>query len=77
MIPETNPFKVPSVGEWEFKQKYPQFYAKGNYVRDSSTGRWTAAVTEETCKAFDGFVCKVRLGVTDATSMIYDENSTI
>ena len=60
VIPETNPFQVPSVGEWDIKH-YTKFYSK-DYVRDSSTGLWMAALTEETCKANDGFVCKVRLG---------------
>ena len=34
-----------------------------DYVKDNTTNMMTAAVTEETCKANDGFVCKVRLGV--------------
>ena len=31
------------------------------YVKDAITGLWMVAVSEETCKASQGFVCKVRL----------------
>ena len=40
------------------------------YVKDSTTGLWMEAVSEETCKASEGFVCKVRLDAGDVTSMI-------
>ena len=42
----------------------------GKYVKDSTTGLWMIPVTEETCKASEGFVCKVRLDADDMTSMI-------
>ena len=47
----------------ERKWKWADFYKSADYVRDNTTNLMTAAVTEETCKANDGFVCKVRLGV--------------
>ena len=31
------------------------------YVKDSRTELWMLPVSEETCKASQGFVCKVRL----------------
>lgn len=31
------------------------------YVKDSKTGLWMIPVSEETCKASQGFVCKVSL----------------
>ena len=40
------------------------------YVKDSRTGLWMIPVTEETCKASEGFVCKVSLDAGDMTSMI-------
>ena len=40
------------------------------YVNDSRTGLWMIPVTEETCKASEGFVCKVSLDAGDMTSMI-------
>ena len=32
---------------------------RSKYRKDSSTGLWMIPVTEETCQANDGFVCKV------------------
>ena len=43
---------------------------RGKYVKDSRTGLWMFSVTEETCKASEGFVCKVSLDAGDMTSMI-------
>ena len=54
-------WKTRPVDEWDYNQKGEEEKAKYRY--DSSTGRWMVAVTEETCKANDGFVCKVRLCV--------------
>merc|ERR1719458_558669 len=69
IILETNPFKVPSVVEGIYekgphivgvrKEEWANFYKSDNYVKDNTTNRMTAAVTKETCKANDGFVCKV------------------
>ena len=73
MIPESNPFKVPSVTEEHFEkgpklhgrreEGWADFYSSNDYVKDEATNRMMASPTEETCKASDGFVCKVRLGV--------------
>ena len=38
---------------------------RAKYRKDSSTGLWMIPVTEETCMANDGFVCKVRFGATE------------
>ena len=54
-------WKTKPVEEKDFNQKGEEERAK--YRKDSSTGLWMAGVTEETCEANDGFVCKVRLGV--------------
>ncbi len=78
MIPESDPFKVPSVTE-EYFEKGPKlwiwneiigeyerkkdFYSSDDYVKDETTNLMMAAPTEEACKDNDGFVCKVRLGV--------------
>ena len=78
MIPESDPFKVPSVTEEDFekgpeletskdkkerKEEWSDFYSSDDYVKDKTTNRMVAAPTEEACKDNDGFVCKVRLGV--------------
>ena len=77
MIPESDPFKVPSVTEEDFekgprlqtsstferKEEWSDFYSSDDYVKDETTNRMVAAPTEEACKDNDGFVCKVRLGV--------------
>ena len=55
----TTVWKTEPVEEWEYNQKGEEEKAK--YRPDSSTGLWMVAVTEETCNAVDGFVCKVRL----------------
>ena len=87
MIPESDPFKVPSVteedfekgpraGEWnnegerERKEEWSDFYSSENYVKDETTNLMMAPTTEETCKANNGFVCKVSLDTGDRTSMI-------
>ena len=44
--------------EREYNQKGEEEKAK--YRKDSSTGQWLVPVTEDTCEANDGFVCKVR-----------------
>ena len=78
MIPESDPFKVPSVTEEDFekgpelytskvkkerKEEWSDFFSSDDYVKDETTNRMVAAPTEEACKDNDGFVCKVRLGV--------------
>ena len=80
MIPESNPFKVPSISEEDFKNgfreynagwikkaEWANFYNTDDYVKDKTTGRMVAAPTVETCRANHGFVCKVRL---DAGSLL-------
>ena len=62
MIPESDPFKVPSVTEEDFGP-YHDFYSSDDYLKDETTNRMVAATTEEACKDNNGFVCKVRLGV--------------
>ena len=62
MIPESDPFKVPSVTEEDF-EKWADFYSSDDYVKDKTTNLMMAPTTEEACKDNDGFVCKVRLGV--------------
>ena len=77
MIPESDPFKVPSVTEKDFekgpklwtgskferKEEWSDFYSSDDYVKDETTNRMMASITEAACKDNDGFVCKVRLGV--------------
>ena len=76
MIPESDPFKVPSVTEEDFekgpragppgqerKQEWSNFYSSDDYVKDELTNLMMAPITEGVCKAYDGFVCKVGLGV--------------
>ena len=69
MIPERNPFKVPSVRDEYFKKgpawlvgpgkkDWAKFYSSDDYVKDEATNRWMATTTEEAC---EGFVCKVKL----------------
>ena len=49
----------------ETEETYDKYYRgkeKGaKYVKDVGTGLWMLAVSEESCKASQGFVCKVRL----------------
>ena len=72
MIPESDPFKVPSIteedfekgprlfeDEWKRKEEWADFYSSDNYVKDETTKLMMAPTTEETCKANNGFVCKV------------------
>ena len=69
VIPESNPFKVPAVTEeeyenglysWQWEEEFANFYSSDNYEKDETTNLMMAAPTEETCKANNGFVCKVR-----------------
>ena len=39
-------------------------------MKDLTTGLWMIPVNEETCKASEGFVCKVRLDAGDMTSIV-------
>ena len=45
------------------KVEWVNFYNSDDYVKDKTTNLMKAAVTEETCKANGGFVCKVRLSL--------------
>ena len=76
MIPESNPFKVPSVTEEDFEKgprlktswnkyerKWSDFYSSDDYVKDETTNLMMAAVTAKTCREYDGFVCKVNYEV--------------
>ena len=74
VIPESDPFKVPSVTqediekgpklryEWsgERKKEWADFYSNDSYIRDKETNLMMAPTTQETCEAKNGFVCKVR-----------------
>merc|ERR1719507_974955 len=46
--------------EYERKKEWSDFYSSNNYVKDNTTNLRMAAPTEETCKANNGFVCKVK-----------------
>ena len=81
IIPESDPSKVKSVTEEDFekgpkvygygrKEEWADFYINENYVKDETTNLMMAPTTEETCKANNGFVCKVKLDAGDMTSMI-------
>ena len=84
MIPESNPFKVPSVTEEDFKKEarvwngeyernveWVNFYKSDIYTKDKTTNLMMAPVTEETCKANDaGFVCKVRPRISVLTMVL-------
>ena len=78
-------FKVPSVTEEDFekgpdlwtiwskyerKEEWSDFYSSNDYVKDETTNLMMAPTTEETCKANNGFVCKVRLDAGDMISMV-------
>ena len=69
-IPQTDPFKVPSVttkefekGPWRtyswYEEKFANFYNSDDYVKDEATIWMMAGPTEETCNANNGFVCEV------------------
>ena len=51
-------------------EDWAKFYSSDNYVKDETTNLMMAPTTEETCKANNGFVCKVRLDAGDRTSLI-------
>ena len=51
-------------------EEWADFYSSDNYVKDETTNLMMAPTTEETCKANNGFVCKVSLDAGDLTSMI-------
>ena len=54
----------------ERKEELTDFYSSDDYMKDETTNRMVASITEETCKANDGLICKVRLYVGDMTRMI-------
>ena len=62
-------WKTKPVEEWEYNN-YKGEEEGAKYVKDNTTNRMVAAPTEETCKANNGFVCKVRLDADDMTSII-------
>ena len=85
MIPESNPFKVPSVTEEDYEKgpragelkrmvEWVNFYKSDNYAKDETTNRMMARVTKETCKTTDGFVCKVRQACTALHQLWYFSN---
>ena len=45
----------------KFLEAQANFYSSDDYVKDETTNLMMAPTTEETCKANDGFVCKVKL----------------
>ena len=47
-------FPIPRKKEWA------DFYSSQDYAPDQQSNLMVAAPTEKTCKAYDGFVCKVR-----------------
>ena len=56
-----NLWKTKPITEEEYDAEFKGKEEGAAYMKDSSTGLWMFAVTEETCKDNDGFVCKVRL----------------
>ena len=75
-LPQTDPFEVPAITTEVFKtgpklagihedykrdKNFSNFYSSDDYVKDETTNLMMAPTTEETCKANDGFVCKVKL----------------
>merc|ERR1719507_1709808 len=46
--------------EYERKEEFADFYSSDSYVKDNTTNLMVAPTTEETCKANNGFVCKVK-----------------
>ena len=63
-------WKTWPVKEEDYNWKYKGKEEGAKYVKDSTTGLWMVAVSEETCKASQGFVCKVKLDDGDMTSMV-------
>ena len=53
-------WKTKPVTEKVYNRKYKGKEEGSKYVKDLTTGWWMVAVSEETCKASGGFVCKVR-----------------
>ena len=47
--------------DFQYEEKFANFYSSDDYVKDETTNLMMAASNEETCKANDGFVCKVKL----------------
>ena len=44
-----------------YNRKYKGKEEGSKYVKDLTTGWWMVAVSEKTCKASKGFVCKVSI----------------
>ena len=73
MIEESDPFKVPSVTEYDWdkgplsdvpkssrREEWAHFFSGDDYAKDGKTNRMMAAITKEACEANNGFVCKVK-----------------
>ena len=54
----------------EGKEDWANFYSSDDYVKDETTNLMMAPTTEETCKANDGFVCKVRLFLCQTITIV-------
>lgn len=66
--PQGQVWKTRPLEEWEYNRHIQPKGEEAKFRKDVSTGLWMIAVSEETCKVIDGFVCKVRLDVGDMTS---------
>ena len=53
-------WKTQPVIEETYNGYYKEREEGAKYEKDSRTGLWLVAVSEEACKASQGFVCKVR-----------------
>ena len=53
----------PSTGEIKRgrKEEWADFYSSDDYVKDTTSNRMMAPITENACKKRKGFVCKVKL----------------
>ena len=54
-----NVWKTEAETEDSYNKDYKGKEKGAKYVKDSTTGLWMVPVSEETCKADQGFVCKV------------------
>ena len=63
-------WKTRPIEEQVYNRHLKEKEERTNYRKDDSTGLWMVAVSEETCKANNGFVCKVGLYVGYMTSTI-------
>ena len=54
-------WRTEPVTEEDYIKNYKEVDEGSKYVKDAITGLWMIAVSEESCNASQGFVCKVRL----------------